>query len=110
MRSVRASKSDAIADQTRKIRAAVKKAASPMGFDRFELEFGEDSTGDPAVWIKFSLKPGFKPTEQNLARLNDLSSAVKDQIFDAGVERLPYVDFISTDRHEHGRISRAVSR
>ena len=77
--------------ESRRIYNVIKGHVLPPGVQKLEVELGEDSTGQPAVWIWFLIQPSFDPTKDWLARINDFARKVKTAIFDAGVERVPYV-------------------
>ena len=78
-------------NESRRIYNVIKDRALPPGVRKLEVELGEDSTGEPAVWIWFLIQPGFEPTKDRLARINDFARKVKTAISDAGVERVSYV-------------------
>jgi hypothetical protein len=71
----------------------LKKVALPNGIRRFELRFGEDATGDPAVWISFILPPDYPTAPRPIRALTDLGLRVRKTLRDEGLHRIPYVDF-----------------
>lgn len=75
------------------IRELVKQAAEPEGFRFFELNFGEDSSGAPAVWISFILEPTYPTTRSGIATLTRLGRTVKSALFEHQIKRVPYVRF-----------------
>jgi hypothetical protein len=85
------------ADEARRIRDALnvvlKQQQFPYGIRQFDLEFGEDSTGDPAVWILFPIDDDPDPSTEKLSSLNRLVHQTRDMIREYGVTRWPYVRF-----------------
>jgi hypothetical protein len=79
--------------ETRRIQALLKKAALPPGVRSFELELGDDATGDPAVWVSFILEPDYPTTPPHIHALTELGRRVRRSILEEGVDRMPYVDF-----------------
>jgi hypothetical protein len=71
----------------------VRQAAEPVGFGAFELNFGEDSTGAPAVWISFFRDPTYPTAAQDIKRLTGLGRKVKSKLFKSHINRVPYVRF-----------------
>ncbi len=86
-----------VSEESTRIKALVKEVARPKGFERFELQFGEDSTGDAAVWISFLLDAEFPSTPERVRELTSLQSMVKSKLFESEIKRVPYVRF----RQEH---------
>ena len=85
------------ANEAQRIRDAVKVVLKqqhfPYGIRQFDLEFGEDSTGDPAVWIWFPIDDDPDPSKEKLSRLNRLVRQTRDMIREYGITRWPYVNF-----------------
>ena len=81
--------------EARLVHRLVRQAAKPAGFETFEIEFGEDSTGDPAVWIWFTISENFPTSKQGIGRLGELARAVKQKILASRINRLAYVRFRS---------------
>jgi hypothetical protein len=75
------------------IQTLVKEAAEPAGFSIFELRFGDDSTGTPAVWISFLLDPQYPTNKGSIDALTRISRAVKSSLFAHGISRVPYIRF-----------------
>jgi len=71
----------------------VKQAAEPEGFRLFELRFGDDSTGDAAVWISFFLGPSYPTNAPSIQVLNRLRHAVLAKLFAHKIGRVPYIRF-----------------
>lgn len=75
------------------IQTLVKEAAEPAGFRVFELRFGDNSTGMPAVWISFFLDPEYPTNKTDIDALTNISRAVKSRLFEEGITRVPYIRF-----------------
>jgi hypothetical protein len=56
-----------------------------------EVELGEDSTDQPAVWIWLLLEPQSKLTKGELGQINELGRSIKTEIFQNNVQREPYI-------------------
>ncbi len=80
-------------EEAREIHKIVREAAEPLGFRRFEVHYGDDSTGDPGVWVSFLLGPDYPTDSGSINRLDELASAVKTALFESPFNRLPYIRF-----------------
>jgi hypothetical protein len=80
-------------EEAKKIHELVRETAAPEGFRLFELKFGEDQTGDPAVWIWFNIDPDYPTTKEGIGTLTRVRRRVRSAILDAGISRIPYVRF-----------------
>src|SRR5437667_7226806 len=85
--------STGLAGEDRRIRRLVKQVAEPEGFPLFELDFGEDSTGTPAVWISFLLDHEYPTTKSSIQALTQLGQRVKSSLFQHDIGRVPYIRF-----------------
>ncbi len=56
-----------------------------------DVELGEDSTEQPAVWIWLVIDPRSKLTKSELGQINELAGSIKTEIFETNVQRQPYV-------------------
>ena len=56
-----------------------------------DVELGEDSTDQPAVWIVLLVDPRSKLTKSELGHINELARSIKTEIFQSNVRREPYV-------------------
>jgi hypothetical protein len=79
--------------ETRKIRSVVRAHRFPPGVRRFEVEYGEDSTGAPAVWIWFIVDDDPDLSDAKLSQLNEFVRSVTFDLLDSGVEHWPYIHF-----------------
>jgi hypothetical protein len=86
----------ASAEEVKKIHDLVKQVkhqARPTDVRSFELNFGSDSTGDPAVWVWFLVQEDQNPSAEKIARLDRFAKAVRDALLGANIKYWPYVDF-----------------
>jgi len=79
--------------EAEQIRELVQKAAEPEGFPAFELSFGEDSTGDPAVWIWFLIENADEATTSRLKAMRRLRERVQTTLFEHQIGRIPYIRY-----------------
>lgn len=79
--------------EARDIREIVREAARKWAFLKFDLRFGEDAAGEPAVWISFFIGPPFPTTTKDTGRLTEAGSEVKAALFAKGIDRIPYIGF-----------------
>src|SRR5829696_1724838 len=80
-------------DEMREIEQLIRDAATPEGFPRFELAFGEDSTGNPAVWISFLVEHSDAPTDEQLQAIRKLRRRVLSALFQHQIRWIPYIRF-----------------
>ncbi|MBI1776607.1 MAG: hypothetical protein HYR63_14775 [Proteobacteria bacterium] len=75
----------------------VSKLKLPAGVKRFELQFGDDSTGDPAVWVLFIIDDDLNPSPKKVSEFSKLAQEVTADLLaklpKKGIERWPYVQF-----------------
>jgi hypothetical protein len=67
------------------------------GVKAVEVDFGEDSTGDPAVWISLTVDDEISPSQQRISELSDLARSLRDEILKTGIAYWPYVNFRVSD-------------
>jgi hypothetical protein len=79
--------------EAKRIQEMLGAIAKPHGIRLFKLHFGEDTTGDPAVWISFVLPRNYPTAPPDIRALTDLGRRVRKELLDEGLERIPYVDF-----------------
>ena len=95
------------AKEDRSLRALVRKGKLPPGVHGFDLEYGQDSTGYPAVWVLFVADDDLKPPAAWIVQLSDLARKVTDDILATGTNRWPYVSFVPPPR-AHGPVKRSA--
>jgi hypothetical protein len=83
------------------IRGLITKEAEERGFPAFDLDFHEDSTGFPAVWISFLLDPDYPLDRAPINALIEVGDAVKSVLFKHEIQRVPYVRFRDKPKAVH---------
>ena len=73
------------------IDSVLAQLSRPDGVRMPRLEFGEDHTHDPAVWLTFPVDVRIALTNKRIKELADFSSGVSRRLYDAGIQRIPYV-------------------
>jgi len=78
-------------EDEKRIRSIIARRKLPKGILSWDAEFGEDSTGDPAVWVWFHFKdrPGIAKTKVH--QLADFTQRITFDILDAKIREWPYV-------------------
>jgi hypothetical protein len=79
--------------EARRIRSLVNGFKRPRGVLTWNAEYGEDSTGDPAVWIWFHFKDEDGVSQRKIEELTDFVEAVRSKLLQANLGRWPYVRF-----------------
>jgi Zn-dependent peptidase ImmA (M78 family) len=84
-------------DDARRIHNALhlvlEQESFPYGMRQFDLEFGQDVVGDPAVWISFPIEDDPYPSMEKLSNLNRFVHRVQDVVRENTEGRWPYVRF-----------------
>jgi len=62
----------------------------PTGVRRVQFRFGEDSVGDPAVWIELVADEDLNPSNEKLDALRRVINDVQAAILRSDTERYPY--------------------
>jgi hypothetical protein len=73
-----------------KVKAALQSFAIPTEIQRWETKFGTDSTGDPAVWITFHVKPDVNVDAAKLKELDQFLSTVTSRLLQEDIAGFPY--------------------
>lgn len=73
-----------------KVVAVLASLKLPSEIERLDTRFGTDSTGDPAAWITFHVKPNVKVDAAKLNELNDFLSTVTTTLIQADIDGFPY--------------------
>ena len=65
----------------------------PLSADirRVAYYFGEDASGDPAVWISIVVPQGLENSHERLTAIKNSTEIFKAEILKTGVRRWPYV-------------------
>lgn len=82
-------------DEDRLVKDLVAKHRGefPLTIKKIDVRYGEDSTGNLAVWILVSMDGDPDLSPEKLSRLDDAMKNVKADLAKAGVERWPYFKF-----------------
>jgi hypothetical protein len=86
--------------EARTIQDIVTARPWPAAVKGYELEFGEDSTGDPAVWIWLAIDDDVRPSAEKIQELGEFRRDVQSAILDAHLSRWPYVGFRARQHSE----------
>ena len=83
----------ASAAEARRIRTLVNRHKFPQGVLTWNAEYGEDSTGDPAIWIWFHFKDQDNISQDKIHELTDFVQTVRSDLLDGKIDRWPYVGY-----------------
>lgn len=84
---------DKWADEIAAVKQLVKKHPRPASVREVQIELGEDSTGDPAVWISLIVDEDLNPSRAKLEELNAFSDTITSEILKHDPRRFPYVRY-----------------
>jgi hypothetical protein len=76
-----------------RIRKILDKWRFPRNVRGYELDFDVDSSGDPAVYIVFTVDDAMNPSDQTVRNVTDFSQELRNQLLRAGVRHWPYFRF-----------------
>ena len=83
--------------EAQKIREVVGAEAFPRGIrgNEFELQFGEDAAGKPALWIKLPVEPEFEanPSKEWISEITDFAIQLRSKLLRMELGRWPYISF-----------------
>ena len=79
--------------EARRVRALVNAYRRPPGVLNWSAEYGEDATGEPAVWIWFHFKDEGGISQRKIEQLTDFVETVRSGLLNANLGRWPYVGF-----------------
>ena len=85
------------------IQSVFVKLDRPKGVSLPKLEFGEDHTSDPAVWLTFSVDTSTPLTDHRAKELAEFSQSVSRTLYDEQIARIPYVRFSEVTRRGSAR-------
>jgi hypothetical protein len=67
----------------------------PEGYSAFDLKEDEDSTGDPALYVRILIQPGQRPSDINVREWNKFAASIRDRLIEMlqmlKIQRWPYV-------------------
>ncbi len=73
-----------------RVDAVLGSLTIPSEIERWDTRFGIDSTGDPAAWITFHVRPEVHVDNKKLRELNDFLSEVTRKLLQDTAEGFPY--------------------
>ena len=88
------------ADDARKIHQVIQKRQLPESIRKFHVEFGTDSTGDPAVTIWLVVDDDPNPPKQVLDQVTEYVREIRDDLMDSRLHHWPYIRFSSASEAE----------
>lgn len=74
----------------------LKRRPLPEFVHRYEVELGEDSVGDPAVYVLIYVDDDKKPSKEKLSQLRDLTDSLSQDLIVKLPQRWPYIRIRST--------------
>jgi hypothetical protein len=81
-----------------RIRTLINRHKRPRGILTWNAEYGEDTAGEPAVWIWFHIRDEDKIPQERVKELTDFVEAVRSKLLDSHLDRWPYVGFRNPPR------------
>ena len=82
-------------DEARRIQQVVKHRKFPPGVHAtgFDLTFGEDQTGRPAVWILLPVDKKYEnPSPKWITEVTDFVNRLRGDLLNENLEHWPYID------------------
>ena len=73
------------------IRRIVDAMPWPEEVKGYDVEFGSDWEGDPAVYVRLLVDDDLRPSEEKLERVGRFKDAVRDALLDAELSHWPFV-------------------
>lgn len=68
-----------------------------LTMDIYKLQYGEDSTGTPSVWIHFDVNEFGIDRNELIRNLGKYMFALQEELFKNGLESWPYIRFRGTN-------------
>ena len=79
------------ADEEATIRRIVDAMLRPEDVKGYDVEFGSDWEGDPAVRVWFLIEDDLRPSDEKLKRVGRFMDEVRDALLDAELSHWPFV-------------------
>ncbi len=73
-----------------KVRAILEQWTFPANVRGWELDFTEDQSGDPAVYITFRVDDALNPSEETIRSVGAFSEKLDRQLLEADLHYFPY--------------------
>lgn len=64
----------------------------PDGVEKVDFRLGEDSEGEPAVWIVVKAREDLNPSKEKIAALRRVANDVRSKVISSGSHRWPYIE------------------
>jgi hypothetical protein len=77
------------------IREVVASIPLPEGIKLLRIEFRNDSTGDPALFLIYSIDESLKSDDEWIQDLSALTKTTRSRIRDLDETRFPYLRFVA---------------
>lgn len=77
------------------IRQVLTSIPLPEGMKLQRLEFRNDSTGDPALFLTYSIDESLKSDDEWVQELSTLTQATRRRLRDMDVPLFPYLHFVA---------------
>jgi len=90
------------------VKSVLDKAEKPKAFLNYVVDFSEDSSGDPAAWVK--IKVDEKKALANIEAINSFARKLQRAILEEGATRWPYVIMVTTQPHKTTKKSLLMPR
>lgn len=81
------------AAEASRIRRVIHQHKFPCGVSGWSAEYGDDSTGDPAVWIWFYVKDENEISDRRIDELADFMGLIQSDLLATNISRLPYAGY-----------------
>jgi hypothetical protein len=78
------------ADEDATIRRIVDGIPRPDDVKGYDVEFGSDWEGDPAVYVWFLVEDDLRPSEEKLERVGRYKNEVRRALLDAELSHWPF--------------------
>ncbi len=79
------------ADKDLADRILSQQAPLPPEIDSVSMEFRNDSSGDPAIFLSFRIREDSRLDKEAIARLSQYLTSVSLELLQKGISRFPYV-------------------
>lgn len=76
------------------VKSVLDRVDKPKAFLNYVIDFAEDSSGDPAAWVK--IKVDEKKALANIEAINSFARKLQRAILEEGSTRWPYVIMVTT--------------
>lgn len=86
------SRSEALAE-LRVINDIVGSRQLPVGVENYDVEFGEDETGNAAVWIRLAIDEAHRnPSKEWISQVGEFVAKLQLDLLDGHLRHWPYIE------------------